>query len=1002
MTFQYSRIADPLYVCQNRVDPHSDHRWFVSAAQARSGISSFEQSLNGLWRFHYAPLADESPAGFESPDFDVSLWHDIRVPAHIQMHGFDRPHYANTQYPWDGHDQIMPGQIPERFNPVASYVKRFTLDTPVGAGERLTVVFHGAESALAVWLNGHYIGYGTDSFTPNEFDLTDHLTDGENVLAVQVFKWSAHSWIEDQDFYRFSGLFRDVVLYRQPVAHVRDVRVRTTLSEDLSGAELAVNVDLTGGTATVRLADGTQLEHVGDGTFVTWLDQPRLWSAEDPHLYELLVEVRDEDGNVTEIVPQRVGVRRFALEDGVFKINGQRIVFKGVNRHDFGLNGRVVTREETEADIRTIKALGLNSVRTSHYPNNSYFYELCDEYGLYVIDEMNLESHGLWDRIRYQSAPDDEAVPGDKPEWLPALLDRARSMVERDKNHPCIVMWSCGNESYGGSNIAKVSEYFHEVDDRPVHYEGIAWDPRYPETTDVHSEMYTPAAKVEEYLKEHREKPMVLCEFAHAMGNSFGAVDRYIDLAYREPLFQGGFIWDFADQAIAMTDRFGKPFFGYGGDNGEAPHDGDFCGNGILFADHSPKPFTQEVAHVYRDIVTRIERETLTIENRYLFTNTSAFECVVTLSREGEELAFAVLDTDVSPGETKQYPVPVTIPDDAREYAVAVSYRLRDAQRWADVGHEVAWDQAVFGSFIPSPSAPTGPEVVDGIHNIGVHGENFTVLFSRLYGGMQSYRFGGNGPEHEILRGMPMPNFWHAPTSNERGWKAPAVDGQWLLASRYAVAQQGPDQPRLETLEDSARITYTYDLPTVPASQAVLSYRVFGDGRVTVQLTVDPGEGLADAPECGLLFAVDPELDQLNWYGEGPEESYSDRRLGARLGVYSAPVATQLTEYLRPQEAGNHTGVRWASICDAQGRGLRFESSQMEFSALPWTPFEIENALHHTELPPVHRTIVRPALMRRGVAGDDAWGSQTHPEFRLPVGEKLVFNFSFIGVEGSV
>lgn len=998
MTFQYSRIADPLYVSENRVGAHSDHRWFASAAEARSGLSSFEQSLNGQWCFHYAPTTDESPTGFESPEFDVSLWHEIPVPAHIQMHGFDRPHYANTQYPWDGHDQIMPGQIPERFNPVASYVKRFTLDTPVGVGERVTVVFHGAESALAVWLNGHYIGYGTDSFTPSEFDLTDHLADGENVLAVRVFKWSAHSWIEDQDFYRFSGLFRDVVLYRQPAAHVRDVRVRATLSEDLSGAELAVRVDLTGGSAVVRLADGTQLKDLGDGTFVTWLDQPRLWSAEHPHLYEVLIEVRDPDGEIVEVVPQRAGVRRFALEDGVFRINGQRIVFKGVNRHDFGLNGRMVTREETEADVRTLKALGLNSVRTSHYPNNSYFYELCDEYGLYVIDEMNLESHGLWDRIRYHDAPDSEAVPGDRPEWLPALLDRARSMVERDKNHPCIVMWSCGNESYGGSNLAKVTEYFHEVDDRPVHYEGVAWDPRHPETTDVHSEMYTPAAKVEEYLRENREKPMILCEFAHAMGNSFGAVDRYINLAYREPLFQGGFIWDFADQAIAMTDRFGQRFFGYGGDNGEAPHDGDFCGNGILFADHSPKPFTQEVTHVYRDIVTRIERDALTIENRYLFTNTSAFECVVTLSHEGEEIASEILDTDVSPGQVRQYPLPVTIPSGPGEYAVDVSYRLRAPQRWAEVGHEVAWDQAVFGSFVPSPSVPAAPEIVEGIHNIGVHGKNFTVLFSRLYGGMQSYRFGGNGPEHEILRGMPTPNFWHAPTSNERGWNAPSLDGQWLLASRYAVSERGPDQPLLEMLEDSARVTYTYDLPTVPASQAALSYRVFGDGRVAVQLTVDPGDGLADAPECGVLLALDPELDQLTWYGEGLEESYSDRRLGARLGVYSAPVATQLTQYLRPQEAGNHTGVRWATVSDARGRGLRFESSGMEFSALPWTPFEVENALHHTELPPVHRTIARPALMRRGVAGDDAWGSRTHPEFRLPVNKRLIFEFSFIGI----
>lgn len=1001
MTFDVSRVSDPLFVSENRVPAHSGHRWFASAAEAANSESSFERSLNGMWKFHYAPIFDESPTGFESPDFDVSLWHEIPVPAHIQLQGFDSPQYVNVQYPWDGREQIMPGQIPTEFNPVASYRTEFELETAPADGERISIVFHGAESAIALWVNGTYIGYATDSFTPSEFDLTDVVVAGTNVLAAQVFKWTSQSWLEDQDFFRFSGIFRDVVLLRKPKVHVADLTVKSVLSNDFAAADIVVDAVIEGeGSVRISLSDGTVLEPNAAGQFVTTLHNPRLWSAEDPALYQLLVEVLDSDGAVTEVIPQAVGVRRFALEDGLFKINGQRLVFKGVNRHDFGLNGRVVTPAEAEHDIITIKRMGLNSVRTSHYPNNSFFYDLCDLHGLYVIDEMNLETHGLWDRLKYGGAPDSEAVPGDKPEWRPALMERAANLVQRDKNHPSIIMWSVGNESYGGTNILAVADYFREVDDRPVHYEGTAWDPRYPETTDVYSEMYTPAAKVEEYLKTNREKPMILCEFAHAMGNSFGAVHKYVELAYREPLYQGGFIWDFADQAIAMTDRYGKKFMGYGGDNLEAPHDSDFCGNGILFADHTPKPFAQEVQHVYRGIVTMFDGTTINVENRLLFTNTSSFDLRVTLKREGTELGSAVVATDVAPLTTGQVDLPFALPTEPGEYTITASWQLCEATSWADAGHEIAWDQTIHVvEGAEPPAASAAPTVVYGIHNIGVKGENFSVLFSRLAAGLQSYRFGGHTAEFELLRGVPSINFWHAPTSNERAWKSGYEDGQWLLASRYAVSAAGADQPAVEELADRIRVTYTHSLPTVPVSNSALTYDVFADGTVTVTLDVNPGEGVPEMPEMGMLFEFDAELNNLKWYGNGPQENYVDRKLGARLDVYEAGVSTQLTQYLRPQEAGNHTGVRWAQVTDNDGRGVKFSHDQeMEFSALPWTPFEIENASHHTDLPPVRKTVLSPALMRRGVAGDDTWGAQTHPEYRLPVGKALSFTFSFQGV----
>ena len=1001
MTFDPAVLSDPLVVEENRMPPHASFRWFATPEEVHKDVSSYEQSLDGLWKFQYAKNPASVPAGFESPDYATSGWDDIRVPAHIQMEGYDRPQYVNTQYPWDGNEEISPPEVPTEFNPVGCYVKDFTLDREPAEGERVTITFNGAESAIAVWLNGQFVGYAEDSFTPSEFDLTPYLVPGENKLAAQVFKWCSGSWLEDQDFFRFSGLFRSVVLRTYPKTSVYDMKVGVDLPEDLKNALVKVDVDLQGGgSVTVRLDDVGELVANEDGQFSVTIPEPRLWSSEEPNLYRGMIEVADQAGDVVEYIPFHVGVRRFGIEDGVLKINGERVVFVGVNRHEFGLDGRVMTREQTEQDMIALKQAGLNSIRTSHYPNNSFFYELADEYGFYVIDEMNLESHGLWDRIRYNGLPVEESVPGDDPIWLPLLFDRAASMYERDKNYPSIIMWSCGNESFGGTDILAVADYFREVDSRPVHYEGVFWDPRYPETTDVYSQMYTPAAEVEEFLKTNREKPFVMCEFAHAMGNSFGAVDRYMDLAYRDPLFQGGFIWDFADQAILMKDRYGVEYFGYGGDNGEAPHDNEFCGNGIYFADHSPTPRMQEVKYLYQGIRGTVTEDEITVENRYNFTNTADFTCVVTLREQEQVLEEALLETDVAPGETGTYRIPFDIPEDPGEYVVDVSFQLKEPTSYANAGYEVAHEQGVITvEAVGDAPARVAPVVVDGIHNIGVHGPNFSALFSRLHGGLQSYKYGVTSDRgNELLKAVPVANFWHAPTSNERGWNSSFEDGQWLLASRYAKTERAPENPSFEMRGNLAVITYEYELPTVPVSKCTVEYAVDGEGRIEVTETLLPGEGLADLPEFGMLFTADADLSVLTWYGEGPDESYADRRGGARLGVYQQAVEDQVTEYLRPQESGNHTGVRWAEVTDEKGRGLRFEAPvPMEFAAQPWSPFEIENAAHHNELPPIINTFIRPALVRRGVAGDDTWGARPHAEYLIPA-KPMVFRFSFQGV----
>ena len=1003
MNNDLARVADPRFVSENRMPAHSSHRWFRDAAEAASGTSSFEQLLSGTWKFHYAPSPADAVAGFEAADFDASGWDDIPVPAHIQLEGYDRPQYANVQYPFDGHEEVAPGQIPTLFNPVASYVRDFTLEHPLAEGETLSIVFEGAESAIAVWCNGHYIGYATDSFTPSEFDLTAVLVPGENRIAAQVIKWSSGSWLEDQDMFSFSGLFRDVVLRRRPRAHVNDLRVTTELAADYASAEVRLAATLQGeGAVTATLVGIGELVAGADGALTVQVDAPKLWSPESPSLYELVIEVRDAAGAISEVITQTVGIRRFAIDDGIITLNGSRVVFNGVNRHEFGLQGRVMSCEQTEADMQALKRINVNAIRTSHYPNNTFFYELADQYGFLVIDEMNLESHGLWDRIRYLGSDVSEAVPGDKPEWQDALLDRAESMLERDKNHPSIVMWSCGNESFGGSTIVAVADWFRANDTRPVHYEGGDWDPRYPDMTDVLSKMYAPAATISPFLAANPGKPFVLCEYAHAMGNSFGGVDEYVELAYQEPRFQGGFIWDFSDQAVTLTDRYGNSYLGYGGDSGEAPHDGEFCGNGIFYADHSPTPKARETAAVYRGLIVQVDEDAFTVTSRLLATTSSAYACVVTLAREGEVLETATVETAVAPGGTASYPLPFAVPSGSGEYTVTVSFQLREATAWADAGHEVSWGQGVFGAWtLPVEVGATPPRLVHGIHNTGVHGSNFHILFSRLYGGLVSYRYGDTiDGGRELLGSIVRPNFWHAPTSNERGWGGPGEDGAWLIASRYPQHTPDAKDPVVTVGADgSVTAVYRYLLPVVPQTVCEVAYTVDASGRIDVTQTMELAAGLPDLPEFGTQIVTSADFDRWRWYGDGPEESYVDRRAGALLGVYEIDVATALTPHLRPQESGSRAGVRWAEVTDARGAGIRLDSEAgMEFSALPWTPDEIEAARHPHELPPIHRTVLRPALMRRGVGGDDSWGARTLPKYRLPKTGTLRFRFGFKGV----
>lgn len=1013
MNFDYSKLKNPGFFAENRVAAHSDHVPFASMAELEAGETSLRHSLNGYWKFHHAINECQVVQGFEAADFDCSTWADIAVPAHIQMEGYGVPQYCNTQYPWDGYEDIEPGEMPERFNPVASYVKYFFLPEQM-KGKRVFVSFQGAESCVAVWLNGHYVGFSSDSFTPSDFELTDHLVDGENKLACRVYRWSAGSWLEDQDFMRFSGLFRDVFLYAIPEVHVQDIRVKTLLDDDYRDATLEARMQLEapkGWKLRLTLKDGEEIvsEVAQEGTeacaeFRIPVANPKKWSSEHPNLYQLYICASAPDGTLREVVRQNVGFRRFEIKDSIMLINGKRIVFKGTNRHDYcAETGRAVSVDKIRRDLVTMKRNNINAVRTSHYPNHSALYALCDELGLYVIDENNMETHGIWDILMRRLKPIEYALPGNREDWKDILLDRVNSVYQRDKNHPSVIIWSCGNESYGGDVIFEMSQLFRTLDDtRPVHYEGVDHDPRRPETTDIVSQMYTPVAKIREILAEHRDKPFILCEYTHSMGNSNGAMHKYTEYAYEEPLYQGGFIWDYLDQTVRNKDRYGNVTFTYGGDHDDRPHDGNFSGNGIVYGDGAPSQKMQEVKFNYQNIVAEATKDALTVKNRSIFTNTSEFECVLTLARDGVQIAETVIETDVPPMGEATYPIPFGQQTRGGEYAITASFRLRQATAWAERGYEVAFGQGVYRVEEKRVCVPHRKlRVVRGTSNLGVHGDGFEVLFSYLSGGLASYRFGGK----EMFKAYPMPNFWRAPTDNDRGNAMPRRYGQWKLASLYATHRgsmemfmQNARPPITEHEDGSVSITFVYALATTPAAQCDVTYTVHPCGKVDVKLGYDPVEGLSTMPEFGMIMKMDADYDTVRWYGLGPDENYSDRNHGAKLGIWQKAVKDNMARYLVPQECGNKTGVRWADVIDYRGRGLRFSGDCMEFSALPYTPHELENAAHDYELPPVHYTVVRAAKMQMGVAGDDSWGARTHEEYLIDVSKRLEFQFSFKGI----
>ena len=972
-------LANPEIYEVNREKAHSDHTYTTKDGNLR-------QSLNGTWKFNYTEHPDSRPADFYKTDFDVTSFDDIIVPGHIQLQGYDKPQYVNTQYPWEGHEQLVPPQIPKKRNPVGSYVKFFDVDKEL-LGKETFISFQGVETAIYVWLNGEFVGYSEDSFTPSEFNITPYLKEKNNKLAVEVYRYSTASWLEDQDFWRFSGIFRDVYLYAVPEIHVRDMKVIADYDYENGNGILATELDIIGDSdyeIKLTLTDKNGIKVYEGNTANVSASIPDImpWSAEQPNLYTLTAEI-SSDSEIIETAETKIGFRTFELKDGIMCLNGKRIVFKGINRHEWNAEGgRVVTEDDMLWDIRFMKQNNINAVRTCHYPNNSLWYQLCDEYGIYLIAETNLESHGTWQKMG--ACEPSINVPASLPEWKEACLDRARSMYERDKNHASVLIWSCGNESYCGDDIAAMADYFHEVDKtRLVHYEGVVWNRKYDHITDMESRMYAKPDEVEEYLKQNTGKPYISCEYMHAMGNSLGGMKLYTDLEDKYEAYQGGFIWDYIDQSL-----YKDGVLVYGGDFDDRASDYGFCTNGIVYADRTYSPKVSEAKRLYSNIRMSLENGVLTVENRNLFTDTSGYIFKVTLEKEGDILSAEEHRLNISAGEAGSVKLGLDIPENGGEYVLTANAVLAEDTIWAEKGHEISFAQQIVKTpEITAPMTAHKAEIVYGDFCIGVNGEGFSMQFDKREGGVSSLVYNGV----EYITRAPKVSFFRAHTDNDTGAGYPCENAQWQIAGKCAKLLG------FETKEnaDSLEVTFKFLAPTVPSFEYKVTYIAYFDGRLGVKAEYDGVKGLSDMPVFAMDFKMKKQYDKFTFYGMGPDENYIDRNNGARLGLYTLTALENFTKYLNPQECGNRTGVRYVNVYEENGAGLNFTATEnpFEMSVLPYNAYELDNAMHRDELPDPTYTWVRIAAKQMGVGGDDSWGAPVHKEFKINSEEAMSLEF---------
>lgn len=996
-------LQNPEIVCENVVSAHSDHFFYNNAADLEKGADMpLKQSLNGVWKFKYSKNLWERPEDFYLEDYDISGFDDIKVPGHIELQGYDRNMYTNVCYPWDGTEHLVPPMISKDYAPVGSYVREFTI------GERLNpkslfISFQGVEVGYRVFVNGNYVGYSEDSFTPHDYEISSFVHDGTNRLAVEVYKRTSASWLEDQDMWRFFGIFRDVYLYSRPEAHVVDLFVKAGLTDDYEKGTLKLSVKTCGEShhARVEVLDKETVTYSADlikseegySLDVTGLAVNK-WSAETPCLYTLKVVLFDGSDAPIEYAVTKIGFRRFELsKDKLMLINGKRIIFKGVDRHEFSArHGRAATYEEMLWDIKTFKRNNINAVRTSHYPDNSLWYRLCDEYGIYVIDETNLETHGTWCSPEWHR--DGLVVPGSNPAWRKAVLYRVSNMFNRDKNHPSVIIWSLGNESFSGENFVAMHSFLHEHDDtRLVHYEGTVHQREFDFVSDMESRMYAKPADIREYLSNNPKKPYLSCEYMHAMGNSVGGMKLYTDLEDEFAMYQGGFIWDYLDQALYQKHN-GEERLAYGGDFGDRPTDYCFSTDGIVFADRSESPKCPEVKNLYANVRLFADKDGFKVSNRNLFVNLSSYYFEYTVCENGQEVVKKVIDNlSTAPGSTDVVNVSHDYSlKDTCDYAFKVSMCEKEPRLWADKGFVVAFGESVTWAK-ENPILTGEAECRDyrhfdnGLGGAGGILDNYSIIFSKGEGGPSSVKKDGR----EYITRAPKPTYFRAYTDNDKGFRLGDKANIWHMLSLY---QKG-ELVKCENKGKYILAVYEYKMPGLNDIISTVTYKAYSDSRTEVTIKYHGHEALSLLPLFGWEMKLEKAFDNVEYLGKGPVENYRDRDNGVYTGVFTTKVSDNLTPYLIPQECGNRTGVRYAKVTDDEGHGLLIaaKSGTFEFGFLPYSAYEMENAMHVDELPNRNYSWIRVMAGQMGVGGDDSWGAPVHEEFRLNASRDMELSF---------
>jgi len=977
--------------------PYPDER---QALAGRREASPRFCLLNGDWAFYWSPTPEESPEGFEREDYDASKWGAIPVPSNWQMHGYGLPMYTNVQYPFD--ISAAPA-VPHETNETGCYRTRFILP-PEWAGRQVFIVFEGVDSAFYLWVNGREVGYSQDSRLPAEFNLTPYLRPGENLIALRVYRWSDGSYLEDQDHWRLSGIHRDVYLYATPSAHLRDFWARPELDAAYRNAALYIRAalkhyaagSLAGYSVRAALYDADDQPvwakplaatvSAGAGSEATLemagqVAAPAKWTAEPPYLYTLTLALLDPAGQVIEATSCKVGFRKVEIVDGQLLVNGVAIKLKGVNRHDHDpIRGKAVTMDNMLQDVLLMKRHNINAVRTSHYPNDPRFLDLCDRYGLFVFDEANQEAHGLWDRL----AKD--------PAWERAFVDRAIRMVERDKNHPSIIVWSLGNESGYGPNLDAMADWIHEnYPTQPVHYHPAVDAP----IVDMISYMYPKVSKIIEAAEDPNEtRPIVMCEYAHSMGNSTGNLKEYWDAIESHRRLIGGFIWDWIDQGWQQTTPAGATWYAYGGDFGDAPNDDNFCINGLIGPDRVPHPGLIEYKKILQPVKVEgvdLVHGRVKVTNRYFYASLDHLAISWELSEDGYVIASGALDQlSLVPGESQEMTVPFRQPPlvAGAEYWLTLRFTLAQPTLWADAGHVVAWEQFAVPFAAPKAAAlpiATTPalRLRDLAKEILVLGHDFRLVFVKADGAIHSFRAVGR----ELVMRGPQLNLWRAPTDNDANtwgdmraaihWREVGYDRLVHQVGEITAAQP---QPQVVVVTARARVCA---LDRAAGFDCDYTYTIYGSGDVVIETHLVPDAGLIYLPRVGLQMTLPGGYETMTWYGRGPHESYVDRKGSAPVGVYSGTVDEQHTPYVTPQENGNKTDVRWLALTDANGAGLLAVGMPLlEVSAHHYTTQDLAQARHWHELPR-RREITLNLDHRQMGLGNASCGPGTLPQYLI-------------------